>query len=321
MGAVDKQASPSPSGTVIAKVFRFDPSTDAQPRFEIYQVPASPQMRVLDVLNYIGEDLGIGLGHRWLCGVKKCGTCTVRVNGRETLACWEPALPEMVIEPLRHAEIIRDLVVDRSPYEARVMKMRPKLERREPYQGFPEHLSDRHMRPAQEAVHCISCMACYSACPVLDLGDRTGFVGPAPLVQLAQTALDPRDGKDSGRIVAEHAEIFSCVSCYKCEEVCPADIRIVSDVIEPLKALAYASAPERYPHQKAFLEIINGLGQIDPSALVLKTQGLKSLRQLGRIWKLWRRGKIDPIKTFFGKRPVAAEAMEKINDKAGGPLQ
>ena len=36
-------------------------------------------------------------------------------------------------------------------------------------------------------------MCCYSACPVIGLGDLTNFVGPAPLVQLAQTALDPRN--------------------------------------------------------------------------------------------------------------------------------
>ena len=84
---------------------------------------------------------------------------------------------------------------------------------------------------------------CYSACPVIGLGDLTDFAGPAPLVQLGQTALDPRN--DPAKVARALAQtgIFNCVSCYKCEEVCPASIPIVSRVIEPLKAQAAALVP------------------------------------------------------------------------------
>ena len=104
----------------------------------------------------------------------------------------------------------------------KVASLEPWLERDTPYPQFPEPLTHADMKNASKALDCISCMCCYSACPVIGLGDLTDFAGPAPLVQLGQTALDPRNG--SGKVARSLAQtgIFNCVSCYKCEEVCPA---------------------------------------------------------------------------------------------------
>ncbi|MGH6973863.1 MAG: hypothetical protein ACRED6_04455, partial [Stellaceae bacterium] len=44
--------------TVIARLFRFDPTADAAPRFETYRVPYTKWMRVLEVLTYVSEELG-----------------------------------------------------------------------------------------------------------------------------------------------------------------------------------------------------------------------------------------------------------------------
>jgi fumarate reductase (CoM/CoB) subunit B len=304
--------------TVTAKIYRYDPSKDSAPRYETYQVPYVKWMRVLDVLNYLAEEKDIELAHRWFCGVKKCGTCAVRMNGREVLACWESAEPDMVIEPLRHLPVIRDLVVDREPYEQKVLQLKPWLQRNEPYRGFPEYLTDREMKLASYALDCISCMACFSACPVIDLGSTTDFAGPAPLVQMAQTALDPRDGMDRGKIAIEQGDVFSCVSCYKCEEVCPAEIPIVSAIIEPLKALAYASNGSGTKHQRAFLDIIKDRGRIDPSALVLRTQGLWAVFPLVRAIKLLLRGKINPVRTFFGSHIQTIQQVRALFEKMKG---
>ena len=161
-------------------------------------------MRVLDALNWIAENEATDLAYRWFCGSKMCGTCAVRMNGREVLACWEAVEPEMTIEPLRNLPVVRDLVVDRTPYEKKVASFEPWLERDAAYRGFPEPLSHRQMKNASKALDCISCMCCYSACPVVRLGDLTDFAGPAPLVQLGQTALDPRNDQNKvARMLAQ----------------------------------------------------------------------------------------------------------------------
>ena len=297
---------------VRVRIFRFDPTHDQQPHYDAFTVPYTRLMRVLDVLNYISEDLEEDLAYRWFCGVKKCGTCAVRVNGREVLACWEAAEPEMTIEPLRHAAVVRDLVIDRTAYERLVVAMMPWLERAEPYAGFPERISHREMEQAATALDCLSCLACFSACPVLDLGNETNFAGPAPLVQLAQVALDPRDGMDRGQLAVDVAGIFNCVSCYKCEEVCPASIPVVSRVIEPLKARAYRSGKSESHHASAFTRIIEKRGYIDPTELVMRTQGPRVFRGVRRGLRLWTRGKINPLRTFFAKPSPAIAAIRRV---------
>jgi len=160
-------------------------------------------------------------------------------------------------------------------------------------------------------------MCCYSACPVIGLGNLTDFAGPAPLVQLGQTALDPRNSPEKVRRSIELTGIFNCVSCYKCEEVCPAHIPIVSGVIEPLKAKAAQLAPEMARHSFALRDIVARRGRLDPGELVLRVQGLQGLRNLRRIWRLLARGKINPFKTLLGIKTSAAGAAGRLLNGAG----
>jgi succinate dehydrogenase/fumarate reductase iron-sulfur protein len=301
------------AGEMIAvRVRRFDPDDSGASRLDTFEVPYSPAMRVLDALNHIAETHAGDLAYRWFCGSKMCGTCAVRMNGREVLACWEAVEPDMTIEPLRNLPVIRDLVVDRGPYEQRAASFEPWIERTAPYPGFPEPLSHRDMKHASRALDCIGCMSCYSACPVIGLGDLTDFAGPAPLVQLAQTALDPRNSPAKVRRALAQSGIFNCVSCYKCEEVCPARIPIVTEAIEPLKHLAARLLPGEARHPRIFRAIVAARGRIDPGALVLRVQGLRALAKLGRIVRLLVSGKISPLRTLAGSATAAAPAARDI---------
>ena len=277
-----------------------------------FRVPYRKRMRVLDALISIAEDEAPDLAFRWFCGSKMCGTCAVRMNGREVLACWEAVEPEMTIEPLRNLPVVRDLVVDRAPFDRKVEALEPWLERPAPYPGFPEPLTHTTMKGASKALDCIGCMCCYSACPVIGLGDLTDFAGPAPLVQLGQTALDPRN--DPGKVARSLARtgIFNCVSCYKCEEVCPAAIPIVTQVIEPLKAKAALLVPGMAKHAQALRAIVAERGIVDPTALVLRVRGLKAMREWLRALRLLVRGKIDPIKTLFRRNTPARAAAARL---------
>jgi succinate dehydrogenase/fumarate reductase iron-sulfur protein len=293
---------------------RIKRSADAAARtsFETYRVPYQKWMRVLDALNYITENDAPDLAYRWFCGTKMCGTCALRMNGREVLACWEAVEPEMTIEPLRNLPVIRDLVVDRSSYEDRVAAFEPWIERTAPYQGFPEPLVHKDIKNASKALDCISCMACYSACPVIGLGALTDFAGPAPLVQLGQTALDPRNDPQKVRRALERSGIFNCVSCYKCEEVCPASIPIVTHIIEPLKAMAAQLVPEMARHPRVFRAIVQARGRIDPGALILRVQGIRAFARLPRVLRLLVRRKLNPLKTLLGLKTAAASAARRI---------
>jgi succinate dehydrogenase/fumarate reductase iron-sulfur protein len=295
------------------RVRRFEQGRAGE--LEQFRVPYQKWMRVLDALNWITENEAPDLAYRWFCGTKMCGTCAVRMNGREVLACWEAVEPDMTIEPLRNLPVLRDLVVDRGPFERKVASLEPWIERTVPYPGFPEPLSHRVMKNASKALDCIGCMACYSACPVIGLGDLTDFAGPAPLVQLGQTALDPRNNPGKVARALAATGIFHCISCYKCEEVCPAGIPIVSRVIEPLKARAAALVPAMARHPHTLRRIVWERGRVDPGALVLGVQGLAALRNLTRIWRLLVRGKINPLRTLLRRRTAAASAARRLLDR------
>jgi succinate dehydrogenase/fumarate reductase iron-sulfur protein len=299
----------APGASIVVRVRRLANGTD---RYDAFDVPYRKWMRVLDALNWIAENAATDLAYRWICGSKMCGTCAVRMNGREVLACWEAVEPEMTIEPLRNLPVIRDLVVDRAPFESKVARLEPWIERPAAYAGFPEPLSHRQMKDASKALDCIGCMCCYSACPVIGLGDLTDFAGPAPLVQLGQTALDPRNSPAKVARSLALTGIFNCVSCYKCEEVCPAAIPIVSRVIEPLKAKAAMLLPDRARHSRALRRIVAQRGRVDPGALVLNVQGLRALARLPRIVRLLLRGKINPLRTLFGTKTEAAEPARRL---------
>ena len=203
--------------TVSLTVEKYDPSRDSAPRLETYQVPYTKEMRVLEALDYVVEELGESLSYQWFCGVKKCGMCGVMVNGRQTLGCWEPVQPEMLVRPLAGFPVVRDLVIDRSQYFANVQSIDPWIKRKRPYAGFPEAITGAELSAAADTMHCIECMLCVSACPAN--GER--FMGPAPMVQLARYALDPRDEADRASTALAPGGIDHCVGCRQCSHVCP----------------------------------------------------------------------------------------------------
>lgn len=316
-GLKARNARLRPGDRLRLRVRRSDPDQGTQ-RYQDFDVPYHRWMRVLDALNWVAENAAPDLAYRWFCGSKMCGTCAVRMNGREVLACWEAVEPDMVIEPLRNLPVIRDLVVDRAPYENKIAGLEPWLERAAPYAAFPEPLTHVQMKDAAKALDCISCMCCYSACPVIALGDLTDFAGPAPLVQLGQTALDPRNSADKVRRSLVKTGIFNCVSCYKCEEVCPAGIPIVSRVIEPLKRKTAELVPAMARHPRALRAVVAERGRVDPGALVLRVQGWRAFANLPRILRLWWRGKINPVKSLMKIRTAAADAATRLLPREGG---
>ena len=281
--------------SVKVKVFRFDPSREARPRYESYEVPYEKDMRVLDALDYLADHIGVGIGYRWFCGVKKCGLCGVCVNGKPLLACWEPALPEMVIEPMPNFPVIRDLVVDRTHFESMTLRMNPVLIRKEPYKGpFPEPLTHKQMIDPYKLISCIECYVCTASCPVFEDAGHQSFAGPASLVQLARVALNPLDGADRVSLALK-ADVYACVSCYNCSHVCPVGIDVVGDAIERLKQMCAASSIGSHgaTHSTVFTDIVRKYGRIHPATLLLRTLGLRgAIARMAMGLKLFFRGKV-----------------------------
>ncbi len=97
----------------VVKIFRFDPSADKKPRYEIYKVPyeAWNNRKIIDTLIYIYQNVAPGLAFRGPCSQGLCGSCTIRVNDKPVLACETIAKQTMLIEPVRKEKVVKDLVI------------------------------------------------------------------------------------------------------------------------------------------------------------------------------------------------------------------
>jgi len=96
--------------TIKVKVFRFNPYSDKEPRFEVYKVPFVEGSTVSTVLQYINEEYDGGLAHYLSCRLGICTGCMVKVNGKTVLACTELVQGDITIEPVKSDGVVKDLV-------------------------------------------------------------------------------------------------------------------------------------------------------------------------------------------------------------------
>src|SRR5690348_9669180 len=153
--------------TIVIEVARYSPETDAEPRFQSYEVPLRGDWMVLDALNYIKDRLDGSLTFRWSCRMGVCGSCGMTVNGEPKLTC-ETFLSEygggpVRVEPLRNFPIIRDLVVEIGDFMRKLVTVKPWIVRdhEKPvsegeYLQTPDQLDE-----FKQFSMCINCMLCY----------------------------------------------------------------------------------------------------------------------------------------------------------------
>lgn len=209
------------------KVYRYDSSKKAAPFYIIYDVPYRRGMTVLDGLIYIIEELDPGLGIRYNCRFKICGSCAVLVNGVQSLACGAQVADysHVTVDPLPHFTVIKDLVVDIEPFlrmmEAAMPYLYPVDGGHEP--SVPQTEFNKISSPSD----CIWCFACTSACPIA--ATQPYYLGPAALNQLYRFALDSREKeglKELRLLVGDNtvSGVWTCHQVFACKTVCPKNI-------------------------------------------------------------------------------------------------
>lgn len=303
--------------TITVHIEKFDPSSEPSPRITSYSVPYTREMRVLEALDYIVEELGESLAFQWYCGVKKCGMCGLMVNGRQTLSCWEPVEREMTIRPLDGFPVIRDLVIDRSKYVSDVQSLQPWMQRKDSYGGFPESIDGTQLLPAAEMMHCIECMLCVSACPA----NGDDFMGPAPMVQLAKFALDPRDGGARASAAIKNGGIDHCVGCHQCTNACPTGIPVFEGAIEGLRdQIAKAGLGRPNSLRSRLFANVHMVGHLGSrfARLANWVAGNGLARKLvERVFQIDRRRSLPRFSSvafddWFAKRPSRSSAGQKV---------
>ena len=104
-----------PSGRKF-NIYRFNPEKKENPKIDTFYLEDnnSTQM-VLDALIAIKDDIDPSLTFRKSCREGICGSCSMNINGVNTLACTKSIKDfsgDINIYPLPHMPVIKDLVPD-----------------------------------------------------------------------------------------------------------------------------------------------------------------------------------------------------------------
>lgn len=171
-------------------VLRYNSKKKLKPKYQEYSVPFLKGMTVLDVVNYIHNELDATLAFRYECRQGICGTCGVMLNGRPVLSCSmqiDGSLKKQVIEPLANFPIEKDLIVNLEPVLDRYLKIKPFLSKI--HNVRVTRAKANESKPFRK---CIECGCCIAGAPeIMEKGDH---LDPMSLVKIARFVTDPRDG-------------------------------------------------------------------------------------------------------------------------------
>ena len=104
-----------PEKLIRVTVPRFDPLVDEAPHKQTWEVPLTDRMSVLQVLDYIYDNLDGSLAYysHAACRQGICRRCTLVINGKPRLMCQTLVEGDITLEPPPKLRVIRDLVYER----------------------------------------------------------------------------------------------------------------------------------------------------------------------------------------------------------------
>lgn len=212
------------------KILRYDPQKDSKPSWKKYELTIDEGVTILDVLNDIHWKMDGSLAYRRSCRSAICGSCAMKVNGMNLLACETPLHrfdgKILRIEPLPGFPIIKDLVVDMDRFFDKLKRIKPYLILDKPLPDKEFTQSPEEFEMIRESANCILCGACTSSCPSLWANEQ--YLGPAALLKAYRFIFDSRDDGQNERldIVNDRNGIWRCHTIFNCMEACPKDINI-----------------------------------------------------------------------------------------------
>jgi succinate dehydrogenase / fumarate reductase iron-sulfur subunit len=209
------------------KVYRYDPESIDNPRLDTYHVnldECGPM--VLDALLKIKNEIDPTLTFRRSCREGICGSCSMNIDGTNTLACIkaiDDVKGEVNIYPLPHMDVVKDLVPDMTHFYAQLRSINPWLQT----DTKPASDKERLQSPADRAkldglYECILCACCSTSCPSYWWnGDR--YLGPAILLQAYRWIIDSRDEHTGERLdeLEDPFKLYRCHTIMNCAKTCP----------------------------------------------------------------------------------------------------
>jgi succinate dehydrogenase / fumarate reductase iron-sulfur subunit len=217
-------------------ILRYDArERERSPYFASYHIRAVPGLTVLTALMRIRDEVDGTLAFRSSCRAATCGSCAMVMNGKLDLACRTQLTcfgsQTITVEPLPNLEILKDLVVDLTPFWTMYERVKPYLVRQSPDPEKEIPQSEDERKRIDQYVNCILCACCYGACEVLRR--EPDYMGPAALAKLQRFVLDSRDERPEGLLedVNDGRGVWGCRTLLRCIDACPKDVRPTDGIV------------------------------------------------------------------------------------------
>lgn len=223
----------------ILKIYRWDPETNENPRIDSYEIDLKKcGPMVLDALIKIKDEIDTTLTFRRSCREGICGSCSMNIDGINTLACLKPMKSikgDIKIYPLPHMQVIKDLVPDLTEAYKQLESIKPWLQNdnQNTDQKKEESKQTPHQRAKLDGMwECVLCFCCTTSCPSYWWNSEK-YLGPATLLQALRWINDTRDTKTKERLneLNDSFKLYRCHSIMNCTRSCPKDLN-------PAKAIA-----------------------------------------------------------------------------------
>lgn len=215
--------------SITLKILRSGESGEPA-RYHDYQVRREPKMSVLDAVAKIQSSQDPSLSFRYSCRAGMCGTCSMRVNGKNRWTCRTAVdslnSETITVEPLPNYPVIKDLAVDMKPffdnYRGIIDRFVPKEPLLKEFARIAQQSPERN--DINQHVECITCGNCFGSCSIV--GTNSAYPGPAAFNRAYALIRDSRDGAAAERldILNSHNGIWGCHTQFNCTDACPMGI-------------------------------------------------------------------------------------------------
>lgn len=213
------------------KVYRYDPDSGDNPRTDEYTIDLNKcGPMVLDALIHIKNDIDPSLTFRRSCREGICGSCSMNIDGKNTLACTkaiDECKGDVKISPLPHLPVLKDLVPDLTHMYAQYTSIEPwlKADSPAPSRERLQSADDAELMNGDDgrgAAACILCFSCSTSCPSY-WWNSDKFLGPAILLQAYRWLIDTRDEAKGERLdqLEDPFKLYRCHTIMNCTNTCP----------------------------------------------------------------------------------------------------
>jgi succinate dehydrogenase / fumarate reductase iron-sulfur subunit len=224
-------------------IYRYNPDSDENPRLDSYEIDLQDcGPMVLDALIKIKNEIDPTLTFRRSCREGICGSCSMNIDGTNTLACLksiEDVSSDVNIYPLPHMHVVKDLVSDMQNFYAQYASIKPWMQNQTPL-PFKERLQSPEDREKLDGLYeCILCACCSTSCPSY-WWNQDKYLGPAALLQAYRWVADSRDEATGDRLaeLEDPFKLYRCHTIMNCAKTCPKGLNPAKAIGEIKKQIA-----------------------------------------------------------------------------------